>query len=868
MKKTAISALIFLLIACLAGMGCYAQAYEYFPDEEGCYTVTFEGETANEYIIFLVKGIYDETNYVEAFNNASDDDILYYEQLTSDSDGTVTFGPFVPKAYFDSTVIIGGTSLVQPHLAGYVRAAGISNIAGVEIEGVEDEYTVGGYGSEDVVIEVDAVLLDDFGYPAITDEKATISVSTNVEGITVDVLEGTVTVDKCAKECEFAITASYGDYSAEKTVKILRNESVANSIEVYDDEGGTTPLTKFTVELVEGFVGVGFYLTSVTLDQYGDAFEDVRTVYVDGVEHEADDRFSFTAAGDYSIKFVSNSNSDVFTIVQVSVILIPAYTGDAFTLYELIKESEQELELIGVTKFVSTDGKDVYPEYTWTTQTKLDAFKDVLENSAKKALSLYNSGEAEYETLANEVTKLTSALSTYRKSFKTGLRVDIESISIQQQNVRMPVTSATVQLNTVITPAVNTDSVVWTSSDPETVYVDANGLLTAKDNGTVIITATTSTGISAATTVTAYRKINNISLAESTYELTYGGEPVVIGITVLPANHAEILTWTSSRPDIVTVDSDGKITAQCKAGTAKIIVTGEHGKKAECSVKVTLPKWDTVAAPSASIAQGKVFKGTAVELTCSTPDASIYYTLDGSDPTVQSRPYVAPIVLSSDVTIKAIAVADKMFDSSIATYEYKVVTPEINIESAVVSKGYDAKIDISIDNNPGIKELTLSLKLPEGIELVAVEAGSALSSLSFQSGEDGGFCTLTWTGSTADSSSGVIATVTLHAPEDARLGEKVLEVFYTAENQAGETVGLDVSNAVIKILDVIIGDVNSDGTVDISDLVLLAQYEAEWPSAAEVINLAAADTKADGEINMSDVVILAQYVADWGVTLG
>jgi len=281
LKKITLLAVTALMLVCFFATNALAEdAYEYLPDDEGCYTVDFSGTASNEYIIIVLRGVYDETNFVEAYKSASDDEILYYEQLASDKDGNVVFGPFVPTAYYDSTIIIGGTDLTQPVLLGYLRAAGASNVAGVEIGGVEDTYTVKGLGSNDVVIEVDAVLLDFFGYPAITDEKAIISVSEGTEGVTVDVIDGTVTVDKCAEEMQFTITAVYGEYSDSVDVEIVREEAKAHSVLAYSSQETKNPVSECNLELVEGQESVSLVLHSQVLDQYHDPMEEKITAYI------------------------------------------------------------------------------------------------------------------------------------------------------------------------------------------------------------------------------------------------------------------------------------------------------------------------------------------------------------------------------------------------------------------------------------------------------------------------------------------------------------------------------------------------------------------------------------------------------------
>lgn len=61
------------------------------------------------------------------------------------------------------------------------------------------------------------------------------------------------------------------------------------------------------------------------------------------------------------------------------------------------------------------------------------------------------------------------------------------------------------------------------------------------------------------------------------------------------------------------------------------------------------------------------------------------------------------------------------------------------------------------------------------------------------------------------------------------------------------------------------GDVDNDETINLNDLVALAQFVAEWEGLE--VNEAAADVNGDGEVDLNDITHLAQYLAGWDVTL-
>lgn len=84
-------------------------------------------------------------------------------------------------------------------------------------------------------------------------------------------------------------------------------------------------------------------------------------------------------------------------------------------------------------------------------------------------------------------------------------------------------------------------------------------------------------------------------------------------------------------------------------------VSGQEWRLIAGIVQVATPTFDPVA--------GSYPSGTTVEISTTTPGATIYYTTDGSDPTDESTEYTAPISLTTDVTIKAKAYGSERYES-------------------------------------------------------------------------------------------------------------------------------------------------------------------------------------------------------------
>lgn len=70
-----------------------------------------------------------------------------------------------------------------------------------------------------------------------------------------------------------------------------------------------------------------------------------------------------------------------------------------------------------------------------------------------------------------------------------------------------------------------------------------------------------------------------------------------------------------------------------------------------------------------------------VEITCETEDATIYYTVDGSDPTTESKKYTEPFRVSTTTVVKAIGVKEGLNNSEIATATLNKSESAINVHA-------------------------------------------------------------------------------------------------------------------------------------------------------------------------------------------
>ncbi len=97
------------------------------------------------------------------------------------------------------------------------------------------------------------------------------------------------------------------------------------------------------------------------------------------------------------------------------------------------------------------------------------------------------------------------------------------------------------------------------------------------------------------------------------------------------------------------------------------------------SATYTITDMEIVATPTINPDGGEFETSVEVTLACETADASIYYTLDDTDPTAESTLYNAPFTLDATTTVKAIAVKENMQNSAIAVATFTKVEPAVAV---------------------------------------------------------------------------------------------------------------------------------------------------------------------------------------------
>jgi len=124
----------------------------------------------------------------------------------------------------------------------------------------------------------------------------------------------------------------------------------------------------------------------------------------------------------------------------------------------------------------------------------------------------------------------------------------------------------------------------------------------------------------------------------------------------------------------------------------KMDLTNSFGTTVSNTISINVTKGgttpvETVVAPTFSPAAGTYSAAQNVTLSCATADATIRYTLDGSEPTATSSQYNGAINVASTTTVKAKAFKSGMNNSSTASATYTISNPIQTVSTPTFSPG-------------------------------------------------------------------------------------------------------------------------------------------------------------------------------------
>lgn len=196
----------------------------------------------------------------------------------------------------------------------------------------------------------------------------------------------------------------------------------------------------------------------------------------------------------------------------------------------------------------------------------------------------------------------------------------------------------------------------------------------------------------------------------------------------------------------------------------------------------------------------------------------------------------------------------------------------IYVENTKAFIGKNATLSIRMKHETDVAGFQFNMLLPEGFSIKKISRGEGISGLdendeniyTFKTSDkkDGSrfFLCYSVTNTAMPKGDIEIAKVEVNIPKNIEAGE--YGVILKKEEMAfgTESKKVDFVNSMFTVADCILGDVNKDGIITVSDITSLGQYLIDNDDT--VINKAAADANGDGEVTVGDITTIATMIIE------
>ncbi len=359
----------------------------------------------------------------------------------------------------------------------------------------------------------------------------------------------------------------------------------------------------------------------------------------------------------------------------------------------------------------------------------------------------------------------------------------------------------------------------------------------------------------------------NPSVFDSSYEIYYSttvsvnsGEGEVFGtksgmikdvtqkITATPAKGYEFVNWVDASGNVVSTNPIYIFTVD----------SNEVFKANFAEESVVEPTYEVTVTDGTG--SGSYEEGTIVNITADTAETGMEF-----DKWVGNVTFADETSMTTSFEMPAEEV------SITATYKAKELPPvdtdsTIIIETEKAQAGDEVMVDITLENNPGITSMKLVVDYDEDmLELVGVTFNKEFGEMTsaFETADANSVLILNWVDGTKDFDTAdmTYATLKFKVKDTATAGDLSITATYdqvNVFNLNGENVAFDITDGKVEVVEVVMGDTNSDGFINNKDVMALLQYTSNMGAD---IDMMASDINDDGVIDNRDVMMLFDIVS-------
>lgn len=276
-------------------------------------------------------------------------------------------------------------------------------------------------------------------------------------------------------------------------------------------------------------------------------------------------------------------------------------------------------------------------------------------------------------------TAIAYATADVWKNFNIIEMIDVEKISIEQETCYVDV-GETKLLNVMIEPDNANKNIYWSSNNSDVVEVDQSGNIIGKKIGETEVTVETTDGTNLTSKCKVYVRIPISKILLGDHSLTlYRGRNKSLSASISPVSATyKTIRWTSSNPNIATVDENGTVTAVSN-GTAYIHAVSTDGtnQSDSCSITVkTLAESISMNKNNIDLIVGKQISLSTNILPTETSDKRVTWTSSNENVAVVTNNGVISAISTGTAIVTAMTTDGS---NLLATCTVKVTNPVASV---------------------------------------------------------------------------------------------------------------------------------------------------------------------------------------------
>ncbi|WP_027294464.1 chitobiase/beta-hexosaminidase C-terminal domain-containing protein [Robinsoniella sp. KNHs210] len=367
-------------------------------------------------------------------------------------------------------------------------------------------------------------------------------------------------------------------------------------------------------------------------------------------------------------------------------------------------------EVIAYSKNGYTDRTWEFPK-AWKEVSHADVYQITKEGLTQAALKNVDisSGSITLSLGAGKGYSVVPAGTDVSRTYKTA-----EELLIEENRLTLQAGDRK-KLHAQILPYDATDKGIrWESSNPQVAEVSNSAIVTGKTEGNALITGTTVDGnIQAVCNVHVEGSLKKIERVTADKESGSYDGPIEVSLHTDSSDADIFYTIDGSTPCETSLYYSENSTnpAPILVSDSKVIkaVAMKDGMITSDVITLDYQIKNAGISPVRAISQPDHYTSTqAVYLTTDTLDAEIYFTIDGTEPSRESKTSIhyntsSPLTLNSDITVKAIACKGNAA-SEVRTFTYRftdqtkrVLTPYVEVNGAAGMGGiYQEPVTIEL----------------------------------------------------------------------------------------------------------------------------------------------------------------------------